>query len=273
MERQPIAGAHVYDSIAIRYINMDPDAPHRYLPEVDLFVDGSNRPFLLDTGALSSHLADDEFAKKYPVKERSQAKSASGMTKECDVISPEIVSIGNQRFFQPSLKRCVGRTMNIFGLDFLGKGSFQIDLKNKRLNLLGKLPAGPQHSIKKIQRGHLMIPMRIGEEEVTVLFDTGADITVIDYDYVKNHPDLFTFIRDEVNEDGNGVKTPSKLYLCASIQIGSMHFENVEVSADVFPQFLKEAMESAPVILGTNIIEKAKWSFDIQGEKWIIETY
>lgn len=258
----------IVDSIPLKFVSMDKRWPDRFLPKVEGFVDGQKREFLLDTGALSSLLMLDSFSSKYKDIGNSRAKSASGKVKKCNLIQPQSLVVETQKINSPKFKRCPGRVMDILGLDFLGNWSFQIDLKNKRVNLFEALPKMEYFSLKRVKRGHMILPMKIGGNETNFLFDTGADITVIDQEYVDKHPDSFRFIRNEENEDGNGVKSPSKLYICKKIRIGKMVLENIEMSAMEYSPFFKEAVEGSPGIIGNNVIEKAKWLFNTNENKW-----
>jgi predicted aspartyl protease len=243
--------------------------PGKFVPEILVNVDGSQQLFMLDTGAVSSRVALNEHTKTYPHVGKSESRGASGQTKNCDLIQPKRISLGNHLVSHTQIRRCED---SLFGLDQLKNSLFQIDLKNKTLRLLKNLPGEVQSfSVRRLSPGHITIPINITGAPVDALFDTGADTTVIDTLYVQNNSDHFQLIRSEDGTDANGFKISSKTYLCSSIQIGSLKLQNVEVSAFDFGDFLRQKMEGSPIILGNNIISKAVWSFDLKTGHWTIE--
>jgi len=40
-----------------------------------------------------------------------------------------------------------------------------------------------------------------------------------------------------------------------------------------FGDHLRNSMEGSPIILGNNVIEHAKWSFDLKSNQWLMEPY
>jgi len=154
----------------------------------------------------------------------------------------------------------------------VGDVIFKIDLKAKTLGILSALPKGiAAQPIRKLARGHLTIPIHLGEQVVDALFDTGADITVIDSEYVQGHAQLFELVRSEEGTDAHGHRVQSNVYRCRTIIVGQLRLVNVEMASFDFGEFLRERMEGSPVILGNNVISRATWSFDMKAAKWASE--
>jgi predicted aspartyl protease len=236
-----------------------------FVTDIEGLVDGSKTLFLLDTGAATSSLAEDEHTKAYPSLGKEDAKGAAGKATPCDIVQPRQISIGNLAFHHPRIKRC--RT-NILGLDLLGPSGFEVDLAGLKL-LIGKSTDRKlQFPLRRLSRGHITIPLKIQDQVVDALFDTGADTTVIDSQFVQRNPQLFEPIRSEEGTDALGNKIASQIYRCRSIQAGKLRLENVEMAAFDFGDFLRSRMEGSPLILGNNIISHAKWSFDLKNGLW-----
>lgn len=244
--------------------------PGKFVTDIEVLVDGIKKRFLLDTGAASSNIQEDQDTAKYSVLEKGESKGASGKAEICDVVQPTSIVIGLHPISKPKLKRC-GRS--ILGLDLLGDLIFQVDLSHKNLNVLDKVPSNHQtFPIKRLKPGHVTIPMKFGSQKVDVLFDTGADTTVIDARFIKNHSDLFKLLRSEDGTDANGHKIESKIYECSSVEIGNFKLKNVEMAAFDFGSYLRESMEGSSVILGNNVISKAVWTFDLKNKKVAVHT-
>lgn len=240
-----------------------------FLPYVKINIDGHDVDFLLDIGAVTSSVASDEFIKKYTSQGTSESKGASGIAKADDVILIQKMKMGLQVFSEIKIKR--GHA-SLLGLDRLSNFVFQVDLKNQSLNLLKELPKDIKLlPIRRLRPGHVTIPLKFSGITVDALFDTGADSTVIDSKFVKQHQNLFKLVRTEEGTDANGVKIPSEVYSVESIQIGDLVLKNVEMATFEFGDHMTKSMEGSPLILGNNVILKAKWSFDLKQNLWALE--
>ncbi len=254
------------DSIPIKVVS---DKPGFFLARIDVLVDGERRSFLLDTGAATSSIESDEHTNKYPTFGSRDSKGVSGIARKCDIIQPEALSFGMQKILKPYLDRC---DRNILGIDIFGNSPFQVSLKSKRLNYLSDLPEGvASEKVRRLSPGHVTIPIRMEKVIVDVLFDTGADSTIADLQFVEKHPELFEMVRSEDGFDVHGNKIPSRVYKVRNLSVGSLNLINVEIAAFDYGDFLREKMEGASIILGNNVISKGKWSFDLNSGNWTVE--
>lgn len=240
-----------------------------FLPYVKINVDGHDTDFLFDTGAVTSSIASDDFTKKYISQGVSESKGASGISKAGDLILIQKMKMGLQVFSEIKIKR---GNVSLLGLDRLKDFVFQVDLKNQSLNLLKALPNNTKLLVvRRLKPGHFTIPLKFSDIVVDALFDTGADSTVIDSKFVKQHQNLFKLVRTEDGTDANGVKIPSQVYSVESIQIGDLVLKNVEMVTFEFGDHMTKSMEGSPLILGNNVILKAIWSFDLKQNLWTVE--
>ena len=224
-----------------------PTEDGKYVTDIEIYVDGAKRRFLLDTGAAFSSIQEDNEAMKYPSLGKGESKGVSGKAKVCDIIQPNTIKIGLHEISKPKIKRC---DRSVLGMDLLGQFAFQVDLSQKRLRLLAQMPSTARFfPIRRLTRGHVTISSIFGAQRVDVLFDTGADTTVIDSQFVNKHPELFKLLRSEDGTDAHGHKIESKIYVCNSIEVGDLKLHNVEMAAFDFGGPLRESMEGSPVIL------------------------
>lgn len=250
------------DSIPLKISKSEEGA---ILAHIDVYVDGQKREFLLDTGAVASYIGEDEFTQKYKSVGTGKSTGASGKSIPCDYIQPKTITLGKKEIHEYRIKRCAKK--DLIGLDLLSNTIFQIDLKSNAINIFEKFDNLPD-KIKRLETGHLTIPLNILEKETFVLFDSGADTTVIDSKFISENSSLFEVIREEEGTDGNGVKIKSKVYAAKKIKIGHLELENVEMAAFEFGDHLRSKMEGTPIILGNNVISKAKWTFDLENGVW-----
>lgn len=245
--------------------------PETFVAEVQISVDGQIKPFLLDTGAASSTIIEDEQTKNYTTLKEVESKGASGIATVAHIIQFQKISMGEYFFKKSQLKRT---DRSILGIDLIGEQIFEVDLKNKWLNILTEFPDKDlSYSVQMLASKHFTIPLSLGKANVNVLFDTGADTTVIDSEYIKNNVELFELVRSEDGFDAHGNKIPSKVYKVAQIEIGTLKLQNVEMATFDFGEHLREKMEGSPIILGNNVIAKASWIFDLQLGRWSLRPY
>lgn len=252
------------ETIPLKVISSSPNAT---LAEVQVSVDGKNKFFLLDTGAASSSIGTDDHTKQYRSLGKEESRGASGNPTICDIIQPSEIKLGKHVFSKTKLKRC---DRFILGIDLLGEQIFEVYLAAQELNILAELPnKNTALPVRRLKPGHLTIPAKLGGLQVDVLFDTGADTTVIDAKFVRENPTLFTLVRSEDGTDAHGNKIPSEVYRCSVVELGNLRLSNVEMATFEFGDHLREKMEGSPVILGNNVISKAVWSFDLKSGKWV----
>ena len=106
-----------------------------------------------------------------------------------------------------------------------------------------------------------------------VLFDTGADTTIIDLQYIKQNAELFQLVRSEGGYDHHGNKIPSEIYKVAEVEVGTLRLQNIEMATFDFGMHLRQKMEGVPIILGNNIIGGAAWAFDLKLCRWNSRPY
>jgi len=241
-----------------------------FVTDIEAYVDGHKTIFLFDTGAASSSMAANGYTMSYPSLGKEDSKGASGKATPCDIIQPQQVRLGRLVFDKPRIKRC---NSNILGLDVFGKTAFEVDLQNLRLVLGVSASISLTEPIRRLTPGHVTIPLKIENKLINALFDTGADTSVIDSQFIENNKSHFELVRSEEGTDAHGHKIQSQVYRCRNLQVGTLRLQNVEMAAFDFREHLRSKMEGSPLILGNNVISKAKWYFDLNAGKWFAEPY
>jgi len=245
-----------------------------YRIDIDLQFDGQAKRFQLDTGANTSMVAPDSQTLTYSSEGKAQLEGAAGQPFECDLIRPNAISIDSLVVNDHQLKRCdlADHSFNNLGLDILKGQIIELNFKSNTLTLVNKISENWILSpITRLEKGHLKIGATINETKLNVLFDTGAQLTAVDTQFVEKNPELFTLIAsEEIGRDITGKPVFMKFYELSKIQIGALPIERLTVAAFDFGKLRNYIGENAPIILGTNAIIQANWIFDLASNQWAV---
>ena len=237
------------------------------LPFVDTELDRRARTFLVDTGAARTSIRTDADSAGYPSLGRVEARGASGEPRWVDEVQPEVFRLGDLALEVPRLRR---GEHDILGLDLLGQRTLVIDLTAASLTLGAEL-TGDRRSLRRLKRGHVTLPITLGGHETLALFDTGADSSVIDAAFVAAHPERFTRVGSEDGYDAHGVKIPSEVLELDTAQVGPLELRSLRLAAFPFSDDMRDGLEGAPLVLGNDVIQRARWGLDLATAVWTCE--
>jgi hypothetical protein len=228
----------------------------------------------LDTGASSTRIALAPWNRDLPAVGRSESLSVSGQVNVCDEVEAKNVeikaaegaSIGRARYV---VTRCQSGE-ELLGLDFLKGTRFSLDFHDKRM-VFFEPPApdmhpqpfqllGPDHRL-------LGVPLNAGPTGIVGLFDTGAELSAIDRQFVQSHKELFTPIKRKLRADGagGGAFAPD-LYRVKKLDFGEGRIvRDIYVLAYDFGRLRDVLGPQSPMILGFNVLRKFRWSVDLTG--------
>ena len=206
-------------------LRIEKDAEGLVLPYVEMKVQGEVRRFLLDTGAAGTQLGEDDLSRGLDTVDGAPSRGVSGVALTCSKVRVDSLTLGLTEFGPRTLSRC---RQYLVGIDVLGARPFRVDLRRGEWRTPVQL-SGPVGipGVKRLERGHLALSLRWGAVDATAVFDTGANMTV-------------------------------------ALRVGTWTLRDVEVAAFSFPPQLRNDLEGAPVILGTNVIGRGIWSFDMK---------
>ena len=75
-------------------------------------------------------------------------------------------------------------------------------------------PEANCQSLRLSPKGLILVEVLLGEEPLTAVFDTGAELSVIDKNYVASHPKFFDFVQTVEGGSGEpGIKYPNLFYV------------------------------------------------------------
>ena len=118
----------------------------------------------------------------------------------------------------------------------------------------------------KYINNQIVLEVSIDGNAYNFIFDTGNDLTVIDYSIMEGIHYKSNNVKGEIS-DSNGISRESKYFSIDDLKIGAINFENTGAyTSDLshFYQFLGK--DSYVGILGSNLMRKAKWQIDYKNK-------
>lgn len=153
----------------------------------------------------------------------------------------------------------------VVGLDVLGTGSWQLDLRDGTLVTDAPSPEGTP--FERAANGHLLTEMRWPAATATALFDTGAGITLIDRRFAAAHPHLFERAGSTEGTDVLGSHADLELARTCGYEIDGVRFDGHIVAVADLPR-IPDHIDAA---IGFPTITQARWTVDVAARRWCIE--
>ncbi len=241
-------------------------------PYLTCMLDGVEELCVLDTGSALSLIANPEGFEKYPTIGKVRFRSASGIPLETDQIRIETVQIDALTFPNVKFARVIpSETLeSTIGIDLVGKQPFSLRFTKKPSLNLGESPSRtPLTGIEVYKNGVFSIPVELNHVQTKALWDTAAELTVVDQVYVSRNPRNFSFIK-ELNSgyDGTGRSIKIRLFKAKNIRIAGHLFRNILVGVLDLATVREGTQQDVQAVIGFNLIRKADWYFDLQNRRW-----
>ena len=241
---------------------------------VECKVACKNYIFLLDTGAARTSVQYDDFTSKFTSLKKESSSSVFTSSSE-DLIMVSHVELGpifKKDLFVVRLSPKQRGARNLIGMDILK------DYSLKFLFDENKVLVDPTESDESIilhdlfldKRNHPYIDIKIKQLTFKAVWDTGAEITVVDINFINQFPTFFQEMDKSMGTDASGTKMETPMFTMTSIQIGDHMFPSLKV-AGVDLSILNSTIDvPMNLILGYNLFNKANWIFDFPRRKWAI---
>lgn len=236
-------------------------------------VNGVARLFHLDTGASNSSIESDEQTGAFKATGERSFASATGVEVKCDTISVnsfEFADLDRRKF---SFLRCPGSAIinpNTLGVDALDRKAWALRFSKFQLSKLVQIPKS--EFILPILRGpqrQILLPITIAGFTEHAVFDTGANLTSIDSDFVDAHPEAFKQLNEDASviKDGANQNLSVHYFKVADLMVGPLHYKNQIVTSFKFPKAMKKAI-GARMIIGSNTMVQTDWLMDLKKNNW-----
>lgn len=156
---------------------------------------------------------------------------------------------------------------SLLGLDVLGEHALLLDGPAATLHTTVAGDLAAHLPLERGTRGHRYLPVTLpGGRVVRALWDTGADITVVDRELVTSHPELFTALGSASGTDSSGTTAVTDLARMEAYRITDVPFASHTVAiAD-----LTAVPEPITMCLGYPTLRQAIWSMDLPSGRWAV---
>jgi hypothetical protein len=233
---------------------------------VDGTVSGTPHRFVLDSGSATTQIADPGALISATVVGADTAEGLFGRAPVERVALPDLTVPGLTAGPRTVHRLRAGGTgaRSLLGLDVLGEHALLLHGPAATLHttVAGGLAAG--QPLERGARGHCHLPVALpGGRVVRALWDTGADITVVDRELVAAHPELFTAFGSASGTDAVGATVVTDVCRMETYHIADVPFAGHVVAVADLPAPVEMA-------LGYPTLRQAVWSIDLPSGRWAV---
>jgi predicted aspartyl protease len=232
---------------------------------------GHTEDFHLDTGSTYTLIAHNDFSAKLPVISFIDRTSAANKTVRDEIISVKTFKVGNlDRSSFSAVRGAAGNSAeNRIGMSGLSDDQATFDFRENTLEFGVPIPERIATSpLCTYSQGLFGFRVETGGKELNSLWDTGAELSVIDRDFVDSNPATFHFLQKIDNgQDALGNWVPMDLYLVDVLKIGLEDMACVLLAMD-FTMLKQKIGAEVKLIVGTNLMRGRRWHFDFEAGLW-----
>ncbi len=243
-----------------------------YLPCV--YSDRFTAQCLFDSGSDNTSVGFNSFTQNLPSVGKTHFAGAAGKAKECDVVQIDSLAIGEFQKNAVLASRCADSVpADVVGINVLEGESFVFDFSERRIQTEVQIPSQIRaQELKVLPAGHLVVPIRVAGQMMGAVWDTGASLSAVDQEFVKEFPHAFTFVGEVSGGDVTGIPLRMKMYKTAAIEAAGIRLPESYVLALDFSAFRGTYFgDEVKMILGLNHMQSQKWYFDLPAQLWAIE--
>ena len=231
---------------------------------VDGTVSGTSHRFVLDSGSPSTQIADPGALLSASVIGEDSAEGLFGRAPVERVALPDLTVPGLTAGPRTVHRLRTGGTgaRSLLGLDVLGEHALLLHGPAATLHTTVAGGLAASLPLERGTRGHCYLPVALpGGRVVRALWDTGADITVVDRALVASHPELFTSLGSASGTDAVGATVVTDVCRLKAYSSADVLFAGHPVAVADLP-------EPVEMALGHPTLRQAIWSMDLPTGRW-----
>jgi hypothetical protein len=232
---------------------------------VEVSIDNTSFEFLVDTGGATTLMQRNEFTESYSVKSSSESGGAFSNVKYEKILIEKLVFLGTFEDVLIERESIKGQIpYNILGLDILGNFSLYFDFKNNVINAEDILEGKNKNELilSKVKHPHMSVSLE--SVKGTVLWDSGASITIVGKHFINKYPFLFEQVGSTTGMDSNAYIQETNLLVMNEMNIDGRKFSKVVV-AEVDMGFINNNSSiNVDMILGYPTISQYNWLIDLK---------
>lgn len=245
----------------------------------EIYVEGSvqsDHPcrFLLDTGCAKTTLTNNQSTKNLPTIGKRESSGTFGRA-EYDLVELESLSVGPmvRKKWVVSRAPVGGTDRHLFGMDVMRDYCFDFAFDNHEMNIVLETDVRCKMADQAlIMERDLIpyIPVEFGDRSGNAIWDSGASITLVDLDFVRQHPNMFVSIGNEVGTDSTNTQRETPIFMMNGLTIAGRKFQPLKVAALEFSNSHPRVENPLNVVLGYSALRQANWLFDFPRRRWAI---
>ena len=220
----------------------------------------------IDTGAAISVVALNERNKDYPSLGEKQIHSI-GLVINCNLVKIPDFKLFERKSPETIFHRCenLPSVKSLIGLDFFFHHTFTLNFTDETITIDAHYPK-KKEQLYGFASNKLLISGELDGETVRIAFDTGAPVTLVDQNFVDQHPQIFV-------ESG---KPPTEMMKRRGLRRFEMHSPLFVHGIPLYAEFVYAAdvqnfsTHQYVMLLGVNHMKHANWHFDLQERTWAI---
>ncbi|WP_363345657.1 aspartyl protease family protein [Methylocystis echinoides] len=226
----------------------------------------------LDTGASTSRIKLAPWNKDLPILGQSDSTGALGKVTRCEDVQATNVALkaeqgNNIARAKYDVTRCAASDGDdLLGLDFFKGARFTLDFERREMVFFGPQmdgrpvlfqPLGPDQRL-------VGISIRAGTAKSLGLFDTGAEISAVDQQFVERHRGLFAPVESKFKaSEASGGGAVSRIYKIKTLDLGDGRvLRNVHALVYDFGALREALGPQTAFVLGVNILSRFNWALD-----------
>lgn len=235
--------------------------------------DGQEERCFLDTGATTTTVKATSFFAAYTAIRESKFMGISGKPAIASRIQVGDIQVGENHFQDQQIVRLPNEKgmLSTLGIDLFQNQRVGFELKDHRLIL--PMTEKTSYPFHVGQKGHIIVPVTLGNGSAQMIWDTGAGLTTIDQKFISDHAGSFQFIKNiSVGDALVDGATVMKLYLVSDVVIGHLHMKNVKVLGADFTA-IQEKLNDASIVgaVGFNVLASYNWYFDMKSKTYSVK--
>jgi hypothetical protein len=189
---------------------------------------------------------------------------------DCVKVSVPHWRVGEANASDVLTARCVEDNVDpVIGISFFSGAPFSFSPSRLLIKTGELIPRSARsEALSMLDGGYYGVGVRLGPWRSNALWDTGADLTVIDEILPLMTPEFFTPLGPTWFRDGTGAPALQSLYRVRGLRIAGIEFNDVLAIVSPFPP---GRFSGARMILGSNVIRQLDWRFDPLRKLWTAE--
>ncbi|MEO6472468.1 MAG: retropepsin-like aspartic protease [Aeromicrobium sp.] len=256
-------------------IEADDDDPDCATVMVDGTIADRSYRFVVDTGAIRTHLVDDIFTKSLPRCGQHVSSGVFGPDSNSVATLPNLV-VGSM--VRDSIEavivdaRQVG-ARNLLGMDVLQAHQCRFDFDSEQLVVDGEQTHGVMLPLQMDVGSHPYVEVRWRDVIAHAIWDSGAGITVVSQDFWLQHSEMFSAAATTLGTDATGRQVEVPTHMMAEVEIGGEVFVQHKVAVVDLSAANDDLDQPMDLLLGFTTLRQARWYFDFPRKAWSVTRY